>query len=270
MRMKLIFSLTSIAVVLLVSSSISMLEYSRMSNYVTELIGADIAMLNASQEIADEVDEFHHKVLSVIGDTSAVDIPDVREAGFYAACDSLRATFSSPEMTEIADSAVVFCRDYMRTAGQLQDVVLSDFINTRQWYFENLQPDYNRLRSCLYELNSAIYMGLQKNSATFERGFYRSTIPGTVAVAVGLLMIVLLLFFLMAYYVRPIYRMLSGLSNYRTVGSRYSCTFDGDDELSELNAGITELAGENMQLRKRLKAMKEAAAKNNAGLEDPR
>jgi hypothetical protein len=32
------------------------------------------------------------------------------------------------------------------------------------------------------------YNELKKNSATFERGFYRSIIPGAVAVAVGLLL----------------------------------------------------------------------------------
>ena len=66
----------------------------------------------------------------------------------------------------------------------------------------------------------------------------------------------MLLFFLMVYYVNPIYRMLSGLDNYRAVGSRYAYTFDGDDQLSELNDGITEIVSENIQLRTRIKAMR--------------
>ena len=81
------------------------------------------------------------------------------------------------------------------------------------------------------------------------------------AVAVGLLMVLLLMFFLMVYYVNPIYRMLGGLNNYRSFGSKYSYTFDGDDQLSELNDGITELTGENIQLRKRIKAMRDSLEK---------
>ena len=73
---------------------------------------------------------------------------------------------------------------------------------------------------------------------------------------VGLLLIFMLLFFLLVYYVNPIYKMLSGLNNYRSFNSKYSYTFDGDDELAELNDGITELTGENQQLRKRLSDMR--------------
>lgn len=112
-------------------------------------------------------------------------------------------------------------------------------------------------------MNTAIYNELRKNSETFERGFYRSIIPGAVAVAVGLLMVLLLMFFLMVYYVNPIYRMLGGLNNYRSFGSKYSYTFDGDDQLSELNDGITELTGENIQLRKRIKAMRDSLERWN-------
>ena len=49
MRMKLILSLSSISVVLLVSSFISIMEYSRMSNYVSELIAANIGSINETR-----------------------------------------------------------------------------------------------------------------------------------------------------------------------------------------------------------------------------
>lgn len=87
------------------------------------------------------------------------------------------------------------------------------------------------------------------------------------AVAVGLLLVLLLMFFLMAYYVNPIYRMLSGLKNYRSFGSKYSYTFEGDDQLSELNDGVTEVVGENIQLRKRIKMMRDTLEKHEHGQE---
>ena len=97
-----------------------------------------------------------------------------------------------------------------------------------------------------------MYGELKKNSLTFQRGFYRSIIPGTVAVGVGLLLIMMLLFFVLAYYVNPIYKMLSGLDAYRSSNKKYTYDFDGDDQLSELNDGISEIIVENQQLRKRL------------------
>ena len=42
LKMKLVLSLSSIAVILLVSSFISIMEYSRMSSYVSDLIASNI------------------------------------------------------------------------------------------------------------------------------------------------------------------------------------------------------------------------------------
>ena len=58
--------------------------------------------------------------------------------------------------------------------------------------------------------------------------------------------------YIYCYYVNPIYRMLAGLNNYRSFNKKYSCSFEGDDQLAELNDGITELTGENQMLRKRV------------------
>ena len=51
------------------------------------------------------------------------------------------------------------------------------------------------------------------------------------------------------------------LDDYRSVGRKYENAFDGDDQLSELNEGITELAEENRQLRRRIKLLKETQSK---------
>ena len=50
--------------------------------------------------------------------------------------------------------------------------------------------------------------------------------------------------------------MLDGLKNYRTFNKKYSYDFDGDDQLKDLNTGISELIADNQQLRKRLTALR--------------
>ena len=120
---------------------------------------------------------------------------------------------------------------------------------------KSIKEAYDRLRSDLTSLSNAIYQDLEKNSATFEGGFYRSIIPGIVAVGVGLLLVVMLLFFLLAFYVNPLYRMLEGLDAYRSQDKKYNVKFDGDDQLARLNEGIAELANENRQFRSRIKTI---------------
>ena len=139
---------------------------------------------------------------------------------------------------------------------ELPEVAASDFINTRDWYFDRLQPRFDRLKGDIDKLAESMYRDLEKNSATFDRGFYRSIIPGIVAVGVGLLLVLMLLFFVLAFYVNPLYRMLEGMRAYRSADKKYTVRFDGDDELAELNEGIGEITGENQQLRRRIKALK--------------
>ena len=66
----------------------------------------------------------------------------------------------------------------------------------------------------------------------------------------------MLLLFMLAYYVNPLYKMLDALDGYRSYGKKYTYSFDGDDQLIKLNEGLSEVTNENLQLRKRLKDLK--------------
>lgn len=258
LKMKLSLGLSAIAVVLLISSIISILEYRKMSNYVSELIADNINSINVAQKLANVVDSYNLDILTVIGDESVSSLPDFDQKRFVASCDSLKSVMTEKRLTPLADSVLYSYSAYMLTSLELNEVLLSDFIDSRTWYFERLQPVFGRLSADIDKLSLAIYNDLKKNSATFERGFYRSIIPGMVAVLVGILLVFLLLFFIMVYYVKPLYKMLDGIDNYLSYNRKYNYTFDGDDQLSELNAGISELIDENRQLRRRIKDLKNA------------
>ena len=252
MRSKLTYSLVAIAVTLLVSSIISIMEYSRMSDYVSGLMADNVRNINVAQKLSDVSSQYNLDILSVIGDDAISTLPDFHQKEFMNHCDSLRKSLMGDTMMPLTDSVIYAYSAYMLTSMELNDVLQSDFIDTRSWYFERLQPQYQRLNKYIDNLDEAIYDDLKKNSETFQRGFYRSVIPGAVAVLVGLMLILMLLFYILSFYVNPIYKMLDGLNNYRSSNKKYTYTFDGDDQLAELNEGITELAGENQQLRKRV------------------
>lgn len=256
MRGKITMSLTAIAVILLLSTTISIFEYRSMSNYVSDLIADNIESINAAQKLSNVTDAYNLNILAVIGDEDNNTLPDFNRTEFLAHCDSLRTSLSSINMQHLADSVEYSWSAYMLTSLELPNVLEADFIDSRSWYFERLQPVYNRLHGDIDVLNTAIYTELQHNSATFERGFYRSIIPGAVAVAVGLLLVLMLLFYLSVYYVGPIYKMLSSLRNYRTLGKAYSTDFEGDDQLKDLSDNISEITQENLQLRRRIKVLR--------------
>lgn len=256
MKSKLTLSLLAIAAILLVSCIISYMEYTSMRDYVSGLIADDISSVNVANKLSDQSNSYNLEILAVIGDEVSTSVPEFDETFFKTHCDQLRASEAGNFIKPYADSIMYSYSAYMLTALELEDVMQSDFIDTRSWYFERLQPRFARLRSDIDKLNGAIYQDLEKNSATFERGFYRSVIPGIVAVGVGLLLVLMLLFFVLSDYVNPIYKMLDSLKAYRANDKKYNYKFDGDDQLAELNEDITELANENQMLRQRITALK--------------
>ena len=258
MKAKLTLALSSIAVILLISSIISVMEYSRMSTYVSNLMADNVNSINVAQRLSELSNAYNLEILAVIGDESSARLPELRQEEFMAHCDSLKKNLTSVSLLPLAESVVYSYAGYMLTTLELEDVLRSDFIDSRTWYFERLQPKYNRLRSDIDALSAGMYNDLKKNSETFERGFYRSIVPVMVSIGVGLLLVLMLLFFILAYYVNPIYGMLDHLNGYRSYNRKYGFTFDGDDQLAELNSGISELTGENQQLRKRLSALRQS------------
>lgn len=261
MRKKLFLSLGSLAMILLLSSVISILEYRRMSDYVSELIASNIKSINLSQKLADITQEYNDQMLAVVVQNDISLMPDFNLTYFNAQSDSLRSSFTSSKMLPKVDSVVMSFDAFMKTSLKFDEVFLADSVDTGEWFFGSLQPRYTKLRQDLNSLNEVIHEELRNNSADFDAGFYRSIIPGVVSVGAGLLLILLLLYFTMVYYVRPIYRMSDGIDGYRLSGRRYLFEFDGDDQLANINTGLTEIIDENVELKRRVKNLRDEREK---------
>lgn len=258
MRLKITLSLCLIAVALSTSTILSVMEYTRMSDYVSDLIAENIRNINVAHRLANVSNAYNLDILTVIGDTTMVDLPDFDEQEFTDYCDSLRTSLKVTDMSHLADSVEYAYAAYMLTSLELPAVLESDFIDTRTWYFERLQPSYGRLKNYIDLLSNTIYRQLQRNSATFERGFYRSIIPSAVAVGVGFLLIFMLLFFLLVYFVNPIVGMTKEMKKCNGTHRKYDYKFDGDDELSDLNNALTEIVNDNVDLTNRMKKLKDS------------
>ena len=257
MRAKLFFSLGSIAAILLVSGIISIIEYRRMSDYVSELISSNIKSINLSQRLADMSQEYNHQMLAVVLMNDISLMPDFDLELFQQQADSLKNSVTSSNSLPVVDTVAKSFDTFMKTSLKFDEVFLADTVNTGEWFFGSLQPCYNKFRKDMDSLNGAIHDELRANSADFDAGFYRSIIPGVVSVGAGLLLVMLLMFFIMSYYVNPICRMSDGVDNYRAMGKRHTYTFDGDDQLANINLGLSELVDENLELKRRVKALRE-------------
>ena len=256
MRRRLFFSLGSVAAILVLSGAISIMEYRRMSDYVSDLIASNIKSINLSQRLADMTQEYDQQMLEVVLLNDISRMPDFNLQLFQVQADSLKSSVTKMTSLPIVDTVATSFDAFMKTSLKFDEVFLADNVDTGDWFFGTLQPTYSKFRRDIDTLNDAILEELKANSADFDAGFYRSIIPGVVSVGAGLLLVFLLMYFIMVYYVNPLYKMSQGIDNYRSIGKKYGYVFDGDDQLANINNGITEIIEENVELKGRVKMLR--------------
>lgn len=261
MKRKLVFSLSSIAIVLILSGVISMVEYRRMSDYMSTLIASNVQGINDSQRLYDMTKNYNDKMQYVVMKNDISQMPDFDLKSFSNQVKELGKSVTAEDVRPVLNDLTSSFADYMNASLKFDEIFLADSINTADWFFNELQLKYNKLCANISILNEAIRAELKSNAISFDAGFYRSIIPGIVSVGAGLMLVFLLMYYIIAYYVNPICRMSSGIDNYRSSGKRYGYEFEGDDQLANINSGLTDLIEENLELKKRLRDMKEDRAK---------
>ena len=149
MRKKVYLSLGSLAAILLLSGVLAILEYRRMSDYVSELIAANIKSINLSQRLSDITQEYNHQMLGVVVQNDISKMPDFDLKNFMAQSDSLRSSFTSQHALPMVDNVVRSFDQFIKTSQKFDEVFLADTVDTGEWFFGTLQPCYNRLtRGC--------------------------------------------------------------------------------------------------------------------------
>ena len=249
---KLTLAICVIVTVLLVSSILAIVELRRMSDFVSERISDNIEQINQSTELAVVTDEYNLMILSIVGNADSIVVSGLDPSPYISVADSLVNSISQAKLSG-CDSLSAAYDEYKKVSFHLDSVIVSDFVDSRDWYFTELQPKYNAFKTAQDILNIGIYDDLQTNSCSFDESFYRSITPIMVSVAVAILLSILLLFFVLEYYVRPLRKMLNGLDAFVHYFHPYNVDFEGNDQLKEMNGYIKDVADENISLKRRIR-----------------
>ena len=64
------------------------------------------------------------------------------------------------------------------------------------------------------------------------------------------------MYFINVLYINPLYKISDGIDNYRSSGKNFSYDFEGDDQIANINTGVTELTEENAELKRRISVLR--------------
>ena len=258
MRGRIILGFVLLVLILSLSSIIAVFEYRRMSNYVSGMIAENIKCINTAHKLLSSCDNYNMTLLTAISDDSVETLPAFDQNQFSEDYDYLRQAVTGRSAMMMVDSVRYAYSAYLLVAGEMEQVWLADFSdsNTRDWYFNRLQPIYYRLKDYIDRLSDYSYNALQTNSVALQESFYRSIMPGMIAVMVGILISFLFMYFIISRYVTPVRKMLSNIHDYERFDKTYSYTFDGGDELSALNDDIKDIIEQNISLKRHYNSSK--------------
>ncbi len=254
LRKKIFLGCVIIASVLLLSSVLAMYEFVVMRRSVTNLISDNISSLNISNTLIEITDEYNFQLLSGMGDDTPAVIPDIEKDSRFADClKDLLGNYTTIDQRMVVDSVRYAFAAYMHTLDDAPYIWVENYSHRRKWYFESLYPVYMKLRKFIQNLNNVSQDALAKNYEELSRSFYRSMMPGVVAVCVGIILVFLFYYYLNYYFITPILSIIKGIWNFVNNKRNYVVEVHSDDELTLLNEHIKQLVDTNKKLLKQTK-----------------
>ena len=251
LRKKISLGFVVIGAILFLSSIIAIFEFNRIRHSVTDLMKDNINSINTSRMLLELTDEYNFMLLSsVIMDSTLNSAEVVYDDRFEKYIGSIKSQFTSETETATADSLSVAYKRYLAEISLASNIMRLSVTERKEWYNNKLMPVYKNLRDYKRQLGLLTQGALAKNTAGLQEGFYRSIMPGIIAVAAGILLVLLFNYFINLYFISPILLISRGIKSYKEFNKSYTVQFDNEDELQDLNGEIKTLIEEHKNLKK--------------------
>lgn len=252
LRSKVLLGSAIIMAMLLLSVLISFLEFGRMSRVLSRLISNNILSVDLSRNLLNQYDRYNSDLFQLLNAERMTESPmTILSDNFSEDFDRLETVLATDTEKSMADSVRYAYSAYKQVVLETDELWLASKEVRTAWYFSKLQIVFDKYRNYLQKLSDSSQQALTDNYDNLQDSYYRSIMPGIVAMGAGVILVILFCYFLNIYIIVPILKMSRGLSDYRDMNKTYDVSFDnGGDQINEMNANIRELVAENKSFKK--------------------
>ncbi|MDD4656490.1 MAG: hypothetical protein WCR61_02265 [Bacteroidales bacterium] len=249
-RKKISLGFVVIGSILFLSSIIAVFEFNRMRSSVTELMTANVNSINTSRLLMELTDEYNFILMSrVIIDSSIAPSQISYDNRFDSYIKNIKDHFSKSNDIEIADSLAAAYSKYLAVLSNSSGIMSAGIEERKEWYENELRPVFTDLRRYKKELGALTQTALSENTNELQEGYYRSIMPGIIAVGAGIVLVLLFNYYINIYFISPILLISKGIKKYRDFRKSYTLQLDSDDEIEELNSEVRSIIEENKKLK---------------------
>lgn len=251
-KAKVLIGFVLIGVMLSLSGIVAFFEFGRMSDYVSTLISSNVTSVNTTRLMLNSADEYNSDILELISSDIPENTKIERNIDFENNMAELPLNFTTKKESVLADSVKYSYVAYVHVLKEIENMSGKDYMYKKDWYFNRLKIVYDKLRGYIQRLSHASQNSLAVNYTNLKDSFYRSIMPGVVAVAAGIILVILFNYFLNIFIIKPIIKINDGIKKYNECNKMYDVTVPSDsDQISQLNKSIKELIYDNKTLKRK-------------------
>lgn len=242
-----------IALMLFLSGIVAFFEFGRMSDYVSTFITKNISSINSTRMLLDLCDEYNSNLFQELSSDKKSEMPNLSlDERFISYFNSMEKQYTVEAEKNLSDSVRYAYAAYMQVTHEMESMGFEGYAVRRDWYFDRLQVVYEKLRGYLQQLSLVSQTALRDNYDDLKDSYYRSIMPGVVAICAGIVLVFLFNYFLNIFILNPLIKMNKGLKNYKDFNKSYNVSFDyGADQVQELNGMLSDIVEENKSLKKK-------------------
>ena len=236
----------SLALLLFFSGIISYFELSRLSPSTHSMLGASFRNMELSKTMLDAVQDQNTALLQMIVSGSR-DSDSMLIVGRQKFDSSMREANVLIRDLQGFDSIYAANVAYNR----IVDAYLSDSLhkNSVGWYVNIYETSYADLTTSIKNFMVSSQRIMDVKAQRLEDNAYRATMPGFIALLIGILIVVVFFYFINLYYISPVLKITDALKNYLNSKIPFKVNVEGRDEMFRLKESIEKLIDQQKSKR---------------------
>lgn len=234
-KRKILLGFISIGVLLFLSGIISTLELVRFNHSTSQLLDRNRTNIELSKEMLDAVQEQNTALLMNITESTHTmhdSVLLVSRVQFEKALDrASRTFFDSPKIEQLREAN-----------NQYNQVVknIADTINV-EWFSQVYKTSYYNLTNNIKEFMVGTQQQIIEYTAELESNAYRATMVGIIALAAGLILIVMFYYMINRFFIAPVIAMQNSLSRHLKLHTTFDVPLSAKDEIMTLRDDISKV-----------------------------
>ncbi len=240
---------TALALVLCFSGMISYFELRRLSESTRASLGVSLSCVDISKQMLDAVQTQNTALLQLI-------VPSQEDSDSVSALYLQQARTGQQAFEEAITQAKLIegvatsdDLDSIITANARYNEVVDSYLEQQaeipqervEWFMGLYKTTYQGVTTAIKNLMLYSHSIMDSHIEALEDNAYRATRPGIIALAIGVLIILVFFHMLNIYYLSPTLLMNQGLRNYLRSRVPFSVHVEGKDEIRELKEAIEAL-----------------------------